>query len=78
VYDFAFGKGEGVGVGEIELDVGAGGDDEWIADWETTWAGEGALQPLPKIRLVATAAATTESMVREDGEFMPSPTNPIP
>lgn len=64
-----------------ELDregFGVTGDGDCVADWGATWAGEWASQPLLKSRPVATAAAATKSMEREDGEFMLSPTNPIP
>ncbi|MGC1869502.1 MAG: hypothetical protein WA700_00970 [Acidobacteriaceae bacterium] len=61
------------------MDVDALAEGEWISDGEETWAGDEAPQPLTKIRPVATAAAAAiEIMEREDGEFMPSPTNPIP
>jgi hypothetical protein len=68
-------------MGEEGLDrkgFGAIGAGECVADWGATWAGEWASQPLLKSRPVANAAAATESMEREGGEFMPSPTNPIP
>jgi hypothetical protein len=81
VYAFVLCNGVEDGVAEFGLMPGAPGalgDDEWTAAWDGTWAGERASQPLLNIKPVATAAAATERMEREDGEFMPSPTNPIP
>jgi hypothetical protein len=78
VYDFVFWTAVEDGAGKFALDIDVLADDEWIADWEDIWADEEAPQPLPKMRDVVTAIAATESMEREDGEFMPSPTNPIP
>jgi hypothetical protein len=66
------------GGGKFVSEVAAVMDGEWLADWEAAWAGEEVSQPLQKIRPVAIAAAATDSMEREDGEFIPSPTNPIP
>lgn len=78
VYDLAFWTtGEG-GNGKLVLEVGVLADDAWLADRGATWAGEDASQTLPKTRPVATATKATENMEREDGEFMLSPTNPIP
>lgn len=81
VNDFASGEEAGDdGMGEDETDRGGlealcGGE---CIVWGATWAGEGASQPLQKNKPATATAAATESMEREDGEFMPSPTNPIP